>query len=46
MKVDECPNCGEPVGIKVGGFRGLVARIIFLLMALYIMYSAIKFFDQ
>lgn len=46
MKIDRCPNCGEPIGISVGGFRGLLTRIVFLLMALYIIYSAVKFFDR
>jgi hypothetical protein len=46
MKVDICPNCGESLGIKVGGFRGLLTRIVFLLMALYVIYSAIKFLEH
>lgn len=46
MKVDRCPNCGESIGIKVGGFRGLLSRIAFLLMALYVIYSAIKFLEH
>ena len=46
MKVDSCPNCGEPIGIKVGGLRGFLSRIVFLLMALYVIYSAVKFLEH
>ncbi len=46
MKVDKCPNCGEPIGIKAGGFHGLLSRIVFLLMALYVIYSAVKFLER
>ena len=44
MKTDTCPNCGESIGIKIGGFKGLLSRIILVLVAVYILYSAIKFF--
>lgn len=43
MKTDTCPSCGERIGIKVGGMGGFLRRIIFFLMALYIIYSAFKF---
>lgn len=43
-KTDICPACGENIGIKVGGFKGTFRRIIFFLMAVYIIYSAVKFF--
>lgn len=46
MKTDKCVNCGEPVGISVGGWKGLLTRIILILMILYIIYSAVKVFDQ
>lgn len=46
IKTDTCPNCGEPMGIKIGGFKGLVSRIILILMAVYILYSAIKVFSE
>ena len=46
MKTDTCPSCGERIGIKVGGLKGLFRRIIFFLMAVYIVYSAIKFFIE
>jgi DNA-directed RNA polymerase subunit RPC12/RpoP len=46
MKTDTCPSCGERIGIKVGGMGGFLRRIIFFLMALYIIYSAIKFFIE
>jgi hypothetical protein len=46
MKIDTCPSCGEKIGIKVGGMGGFLRRIIFFLMALYIIYSAIKFFIE
>ncbi len=44
MKTDICPACGEKIGIKIGGIGGLTRRIIFFLMAVYVIYSAIKFF--
>jgi len=46
MKTDTCPSCGERIGIKVGGLKGFSRRIIFFLMAVYIVYSAIKFFME
>ncbi len=46
IKTDTCPNCGEEMGVRVGGVRGVLRRIILLLMALYIMYSALKIFAQ
>jgi len=46
METGTCPSCGERTGIKVGGMRGFLRRIIFFLMAVYIIYSAIKFFIE
>lgn len=46
IKTDTCPNCGEPIGIKIGGLKGLLSRIILLVMAAYILYSAIKVFGE
>lgn len=46
MKTDTCPSCGERMGIKVGGKKSLSSRIIFFLMAVYIIYSAIKIFIE
>lgn len=46
MKTDTCPSCGEKLGIKIGGSKGLFSRIIFLLMAVYIIYSAVKTFIE
>jgi len=46
MKTDTCPSCGERIGIKVGGIKGLFRRIIFFIMALYIIYSAVKIFIE
>jgi len=46
MKTDTCPSCGERIGIKVGGIKGLFIRIIFFIMAVYIIYSAVKFFTE
>lgn len=45
IKTDTCPNCGESIGIKIGGLKGLLSRIILLVMAAYILYSAIKVFS-
>ncbi len=44
MKTDTCPACGEKMGIKTRGIGGLTRRIIFFLMAVYVIYSAVKFF--
>ncbi len=46
VKTDTCPNCGESIGVRIGGISGLLKRLIYFIMALYIMYSAIKFFGQ
>jgi hypothetical protein len=46
MKTDTCPSCGEKIGTKVGGGKSLPSRIIFFLMAIYIIYSAIKIFIE
>ncbi len=46
MKTGTCPSCGEKIGIKVGGIRKFLMRIIFFLMALYIIYSAFKFVGE
>jgi len=45
LKTDTCPNCGEAIGIKIGGLKGFLTRIILLIMATYILYSAIKVFS-
>lgn len=45
MKTDRCVNCGEPIGISVGRVKRLLTRIILVLIALYIIYSAVKVFD-
>lgn len=44
MKTDICPSCGEKLGIKLRGGNRLTTRIIFFLMALYVIYEAVKFF--
>ncbi|TFG76900.1 MAG: hypothetical protein E4H21_05110 [Thermodesulfobacteriales bacterium] len=46
METDTCPSCGERIGIKVGGIKGLFSRIIFFIMAVYIIYSAVKIFIE
>ncbi len=46
MKTSTCPSCGEKIGIKIGGIKGLTRRIILFLMAMYIIYSAVKFFIE
>ncbi|MFA9408456.1 MAG: hypothetical protein ACERKJ_06430 [Candidatus Dadabacteria bacterium] len=46
MKTDTCPSCGERIGIKVVGIKGLFSRIIFFIMAVYIIYSAVKIFTE
>ncbi|MGB2691402.1 MAG: hypothetical protein WBB48_05800 [Thermodesulfobacteriota bacterium] len=45
MKTNTCPSCGEKIGTKLGG-KSLSSRIIFFLMAVYIIYSAIKIFIE
>lgn len=44
MKTDVCPSCGEKMGKKLRGRSTLSTRIIFFLMAVYVIYEAIKFF--
>ncbi|MEM7007654.1 MAG: hypothetical protein AAF462_00800 [Thermodesulfobacteriota bacterium] len=46
IKTDICPGCGEKLGVKVGGFKGISTRIILFLMAVYIIYSAVKHFTE
>ena len=43
-KTDYCPGGGEKIGRKMGNPKRLSTRIIFFLMAVYIIYSAIKIF--
>jgi predicted amidophosphoribosyltransferase len=43
-KTAYCPGCGEKIGRKMGNSKRLSTRIIFFLMAVYIIYSAIKIF--
>jgi hypothetical protein len=43
-KTATCPGCGEKIGLKLRGSNRLSGRIIFLLMAVYIIYSAVKLF--
>jgi len=43
-KTATCPGCGEKIGLKLKGSKGLSGRIIFFLMAVYIIYSAVKLF--
>ena len=45
LKTDTCPNCGEAMGVKIGGLKGFLIRVILLIMAAYILYSAIKVFS-
>jgi len=45
-KTDTCPGCGEKIRISAGDFKGLFRRIIFFVMAVYIIYSAVKFFIE
>ena len=45
MKTDTCPGCGEKIRRRSGGFRGLIRSVLFLLIALYVLFSAFKEFD-
>lgn len=45
MKTDMCPGCGEKIRRRSGGFRGLLRSVLFLLIALYVLFSAFKEFD-
>lgn len=45
IKTDTCPGCGERIRRRSGGFRGLLRSILFLLIALYVLFSAFKDFD-
>ena len=46
MKTDICPSCGEKLGIKLRGGNKITTRIIFLLMAVYVIYETVKFFFE
>jgi len=46
IKTDRCPNCGERIGVNIGGALKFVRRLIFLLMTLYIVYTVFKFLDK
>jgi len=45
-KTATCPGCGEKIGREIGSSKRLSTRIIFFLMAVYIIYSAIKIFFE
>lgn len=45
MKTDICPGCGEKLRSRGGGVRGLLRSVFFLLIAVYILFSAFKEFD-
>lgn len=44
IKTDTCPNCGEDIGIRIGGFRGLLRRLFILVIAAYIILEAVLIF--
>ncbi|NIP30117.1 MAG: hypothetical protein GTO02_08175 [Candidatus Dadabacteria bacterium] len=46
MKSDICLNCGEKIyKISKGGIKSLIRRIIFVIIALYMLLSGLKVFD-
>ena len=43
LKTDRCLNCGEKVGrAKKGGARSFFRRIVFIIIAIYILLAALK----
>ena len=47
IKTDRCLNCGERIGIITkGGFKKYFSRIAFIVLAIYILLSALKAFRQ
>ncbi|HML95393.1 MAG TPA: hypothetical protein PKC29_08210 [Thermodesulfobacteriota bacterium] len=46
MKTPKCVNCGEPIGMKVPETGGLWRKLIFILIAISIVRTLLKFFGQ
>ncbi|MGI9533814.1 MAG: hypothetical protein ACR2NW_02590 [Thermodesulfobacteriota bacterium] len=45
LKTDTCLNCGVKIGrIKKGGRTGFFRRIVFIIIAIYILLAALKIF--
>ena len=42
IKTSICPGCGENIGIEIGGFKGLIRRFFLLILALYILLTALN----
>jgi len=43
MKTDRCANCGEPVGLKVGGG---IRKVLLIIAVIYIIRLAIRYFGH
>jgi len=43
VRTSSCPGCGEKIGVDIGGFKGLIRRFFILLLALYVLLSALSF---
>jgi len=41
MKTDRCANCGEPVGLQVGG--GMIRKVLLIIAVIYLIRLAIRF---
>ncbi|MCC6713533.1 MAG: hypothetical protein IT344_09250 [Candidatus Dadabacteria bacterium] len=46
MKTPKCINCGGPIGMKVPETGGLWRKLIFILIAISIVRTLLKFFAQ
>ena len=46
MKTPKCVNCGEPIGMKIPEAGGLWKKLIFILIAISIVRTLLKFFGQ
>jgi len=44
FETNTCPNCGKSIGIEIGGIKGLLTRIMLIIIAIYIFLSAVSYF--
>jgi len=46
MKTPNCINCGKPIGMSIPKTGGFLQKLIFILIAISIIRSLLKFFGQ
>lgn len=46
MKTPSCINCGEPIGMKIPKTGGFLQKLVFILIAISIIRSLLKFFSE